>query len=287
MNEFLQFLLAGLVIGPPVVLLTAAALILGFLLLLTAAVCPLVAPLFAGLTGLSLGWCERLVDLGDRLPPGHFYVPDIPGWWVAGFYALLALGLLPRAWRPRIRTAAPLAAGWLCVGLAVLLVRLPTNELRVTFLAVGHGGCTVLETPDGRVLLYDAGSLRGPGVARHQIAPFLWSRGVRRMGWAAAGEAAARPLHRGCPHPPRRLRRRSAPRPSSRLRRPGSPRRRARRRPSRGAGRAAPSAPGRVPWVHRTGTGRTRVRPRCRRRSGPSGRPASPRGIPAAGTRRR
>jgi len=39
----------------------------------------------------------------------------------------------------------------------------------------------VLETPDGRTLLYDAGALGGPDVARRQIAPFLWSRGIRRI----------------------------------------------------------------------------------------------------------
>src|SRR5262249_1148413 len=48
-------------------------------------------------------------------------------------------------------------------------------------LAVGHGGCTVLETPDGRVLLYDAGALSGPDVTRRLIAPYLWSRGIRRV----------------------------------------------------------------------------------------------------------
>ena len=45
----------------------------------------------------------------------------------------------------------------------------------------GHGGCTVLELPDGRTLLYDAGALGGPDVTRKQIAPFLWHRGIRRI----------------------------------------------------------------------------------------------------------
>ena len=58
---------------------------------------------------------------------------------------------------------------------------MPPDELRCTFLAVGHGGCTVLETPDGRTLLYDAGALGGPDVTRRQIAPFLWYRGIRRI----------------------------------------------------------------------------------------------------------
>jgi competence protein ComEC len=53
--------------------------------------------------------------------------------------------------------------------------------MRCTFLAVGHGGCTVIETPDGRTLLYDAGAITGPDVTRRIIAPYLWSRGIRRI----------------------------------------------------------------------------------------------------------
>src|SRR5260370_18671777 len=84
--------------------------------------------------------------------------------------------------RRHARRAVLGGLGWLCVGLLAVSMRpRPQDELRVTFLAVGHGGCIVLETPDGRTLLYDAGSLRGPDVGRYQIAPYLWSRGIRRI----------------------------------------------------------------------------------------------------------
>jgi competence protein ComEC len=53
--------------------------------------------------------------------------------------------------------------------------------MRCTFLAVGHGGCVVLETPDDRTLLYDAGAITGPECTRRQIAPFLWQRGIHRI----------------------------------------------------------------------------------------------------------
>jgi competence protein ComEC len=53
--------------------------------------------------------------------------------------------------------------------------------LRCTFLAVGHGGCTVIETPDGRTLLYDVGAMTGPEVTERHVAPFLWHRGVKRI----------------------------------------------------------------------------------------------------------
>jgi competence protein ComEC len=89
--------------------------------------------------------------------------------------------LLLEPLRQRWRWVVLAGVGWVCVGLVSGAGRLPSDELRCTFLAVGHGGCTVLEMPDGRVLLYDAGAIAGPDVTRRQIAPFLWSRGIRRI----------------------------------------------------------------------------------------------------------
>jgi competence protein ComEC len=172
---------AGLLIGPPVTLLTSISLITGFLLLLTAALSLPLVPLLAWLTQGSLSGCEFLVNLGESLPGGYWYVPGVPDWWLWAFYAaLFALLTQPRL-RLRWRWAVVAGLAWLCVGLLSGSARLPSNELRATFLAVGHGGCTVLETPDGRTLLYDAGAMSGPDVTRHKIAPFLWHRGIRRI----------------------------------------------------------------------------------------------------------
>jgi competence protein ComEC len=76
-----------------------------------------------------------------------------------------------------------LLAGFVWLVLGVMLQLLPhrPGEFRCTFVAVGHGGCTVMETPSGRVIVYDAGATTGPDVTRRQIAPFLWSRGIRRI----------------------------------------------------------------------------------------------------------
>ena len=171
----------GLLLGPPLVLLSAVALTAGFLLLAAAALCPPLTVLVAPIVNGTLAGCEGLVGLCDGLPYSHFYVGDVPPWWLWIFYiALLAL-LTQAPLRRRWRWGAAAGLGWLCVGLLCGAARLPSDELRCTFLAVGHGGCTVLETPDGRTLLYDAGALGGPDVTRRQIAPFLWHRGVHRI----------------------------------------------------------------------------------------------------------
>jgi competence protein ComEC len=171
----------GILIGPPVVWLTSLALLTGFLLLLSALVCWPLIPLFAALTSVCLTACEFLVHAAQRLPAGHWYVGDVPEWWLwigyIGLFAFLVAEPLRRRWRWLALTALV----WVCVGLLCTSSRALPDGVRCTFLAVGHGGCTVVEGPDGRVMLYDAGALGGPDVTRRVIAPFLWHQGIRRL----------------------------------------------------------------------------------------------------------
>jgi competence protein ComEC len=169
----------SLLLGPPLVVLTSIALVTGFLLLLVAPIGGFVAWPFARVTDWSLGVCEWLVRLGDRVPGGHFYAPAPPMWWLIGFYLLVACVVLLE--RVRARNAFYAVCVWVAFGVAVGFRSRESDELRATFLAVGHGGCVVIETPDGRVLLYDAGTTAGPDAVRRVVAPFLWSRGVYRI----------------------------------------------------------------------------------------------------------
>src|SRR5207245_5800649 len=117
----------------------------GFLALSAAAVLPPLAPPFAGMTSWCLAGCGRLVRFSEPLPGGYMYLGTVPEWWLwifyGGLFALLTLGSLQQRWR----WAALAGLAWLCVGLLSGAIALPADELRCTFLAVGHGGCTVLE----------------------------------------------------------------------------------------------------------------------------------------------
>lgn len=168
----------GLVIGPPIVVLTSVALVSGFLLILFAPLGPVAWP-FAVVTRWSLAGCEWLAGSADGLPGAATFVPGLPMWWLVGFYALVA-GVVLLGASGRKRCLGGLAA-WVALALLVPTSFRPSDELRVTFLAVGKGGCTVIETPDGRCLVYDTGTTTGPQAVRRVIAPYLWSRGVRRI----------------------------------------------------------------------------------------------------------
>jgi competence protein ComEC len=173
--------LVGILIGPPVVLLTSIALISGFLLMLIAAVVPMLATPFAHSTRISLAADTHLVTWADQLPGGHIYVGDVPDWWLVGIYAGLFATMLIPTIRIRWKTMVLAAIGWLAVGLMPGALRPRDGALRITFLAVGHGGCTVFETPDGRTILFDAGTIGGPEITQRVIAPYLWHRGIHRI----------------------------------------------------------------------------------------------------------
>jgi competence protein ComEC len=109
---------------------------------------------------------------------------------IACYAAALAAGLA--AWRlralhwRRARWLAALAAGLVAISaLATLrpVLREPDGRLRVSVLDVGQGDAIVVEGPDGRTVVVDA----GPGGAyrldagERVVAPFLWNRGVLRL----------------------------------------------------------------------------------------------------------
>jgi competence protein ComEC len=167
--------LAALLLGPPLALLTSLALIAGFLLLLLGWL-PGLASLLVLIVHLSLLGADALVRSFESWP-FFLSVEPIPDWWLLG----LLLGLMVWALRP-VRSGWPIVVGlsWLVVLLTLWGLPRGSSTLRVTFLDVGHGSATLLQLPDGRALLYDAGSLRGPRTAR-TIGDFLRARGVRHL----------------------------------------------------------------------------------------------------------
>ena len=161
-------------------LLTSIALISGFLLLIAVAARVWAAWPFARVTSGAWPGAKCWFTPRSACPAGGSTRRGRRMGWLVGFYS-----------RRRRAGAAPPA-----VAEAVPAVRSPcgcssgswrayrprtSDELRVTFLAVGHGGCVVIETPDGRVLLYDAGTTTGPDAVRRAIAPYLWCRGISRI----------------------------------------------------------------------------------------------------------
>ncbi len=160
----------------------ALAMLFGFLTMLVGGLVPPLGDFFGTLCGASFNVLGTIVDAARTIPGGRYWVPGPDDWWMIVFYAVLAmLVVLPRGTIAR-RWQAALVVGWIGVAFAVGAVRaLPRDQLDVTFLSVGHGLSVVVELPDGRTLLYDAGHMGSPGSGGRTIAGYLWSRGITRI----------------------------------------------------------------------------------------------------------
>lgn len=184
---------------------------LGFVKAMVAAVSPTagawVGAILSGVDGFMLQVVERMADL-----PGASAWASPPPWWMgAVFYAFLIAFALRHARRltpPKFGGRSgldtmpshasessgavllfPLPKYTARAGLTALVLTAAMGSnplagkrpLTITVLAVGQGSATVIELPDGRTMLYDAGTSYSSDVGRNTVVPFLRSRGVRHL----------------------------------------------------------------------------------------------------------
>lgn len=176
---------ASLLLAIPVIV----ALVGGFLKILLSAALPFAAVGFAWIAALPIATMRWMVAKLALLPGSSVPLPRPPIWSIGIFYACLLLPLLPwpagrRRWLIRLTPAL----GALLLLLSILLHTDPPDITRLTVLSVGAGQCAVLETADGRVALFDAGSI-SDDIARRVVLPYLKSRGIARIDWIILSHA--------------------------------------------------------------------------------------------------
>lgn len=183
-----QFHLAAwsaLVLNPLLWLPIAAALFAGFGVMLFGAWLPPLADACGAVCAWSLDLVGWMLHEARFLPGSHAWLAGPGRGWTLGFYGLLALCvLLPRFPNHRWWCAAAISVwlavgaiwpldGWLSIG--------SQRRLHCTFIAVGHGTSVLVELPDGKTLLYDAGTLGSPQAGARAVSGVLWSRGVAHL----------------------------------------------------------------------------------------------------------
>jgi competence protein ComEC len=161
------------------------AMLMGFLVMLLGWLVPPLAFLLAGICDFSLMMMEGIVSIAAGLRGVSWYLPDLPMWWVIGFYALLAIWVALGERRPPWRWTAAIASAWVAAGILPGLIapyfEREDRPLAATFLAVGHGTCVLLELPDGRTMLYDCGQLGFPQRGSRMVSAALWQRGITHV----------------------------------------------------------------------------------------------------------
>ncbi|TWT99632.1 ComEC family competence protein [Botrimarina colliarenosi] len=138
----------------------------------------------AGVSSLATNALSDAIEFGAASPGAGFWTGGPAPWWVAAWTGWVALAAASGAYWPRAAGAV-----WR-LGLALVAAAfVPTlweaatasDELRCSFIAVGHGSSTLIETPGGGAVLVDAGALTAPERVADVIARALWARGVHRL----------------------------------------------------------------------------------------------------------
>ena len=136
-----------------------------------------------GLCDCGLKLLLFVVEQTDQLPYSHFWVAGPSDVWTVLFYAALTCLIMHPQTR-RSRKAWLLFGICFCTGAAVDSVYArahQSDQLRCTFVAVGHGSCVLIELPDGTRMLYDAGRLGDAGDGIEILSRVLWMRGISRI----------------------------------------------------------------------------------------------------------
>lgn len=169
---------ATLVLTPILALPITAAMLSGFGMLALGWLVPPLGALLGSICDRSLAATSYCVETFAQLPGSHFWTAGPSVWWVMGFYLLIALWVLLPDWRMPCRWRYAALAGWTAAGFAMpLLAPAAKPSLQCAFLSVGHGCAVVIELPDGKTLVYDAGRLGSPGAGARSVSGYLWHRG--------------------------------------------------------------------------------------------------------------
>jgi competence protein ComEC len=188
--HFNQLSTIGVLANLAVVPLAGLATVLGLFAVVAGLVSATLATWLFAAAWPILILLRGVVAAAAAVPGALIHLPA-PSLVAIGCYtAALASGLTGwrlRAIDPRAaRRLGGLAGALILVSALVTLwpvLRPPDGRLRVSVLDVGQGDAIVLEGPDGRTVLVDAGP-GGPyrlDAGERVIAPFLWNRGILRL----------------------------------------------------------------------------------------------------------
>jgi competence protein ComEC len=127
----------------------------------------------------------RIVSWFSHFPLAYFYMPDIPPAFVWIFYSLFFLWLISYRFKFINWKYFIMVITIFILAFIIWALNIQTDNKReglvLTMLDVRKGASFVLETPDGKTIIYDAGTTGSRDIGEQVITPFLWNKGINRI----------------------------------------------------------------------------------------------------------
>lgn len=156
-------------------------IVCGIVLLTLGMICPPLAAVSAWLASNTDIALESLVSGLASLPYSYFYVIG-PSQTEIVVYYLITLLLLHHNYLSMdlVRIAI---FGLLSANILIFsnILKFPKRSLTITSLDVGHGSAIFIQFPNGKNILYDAGSWQNYDVGKNIVAPFLWNQHTKSI----------------------------------------------------------------------------------------------------------
>lgn len=169
----------GLLVNVVLVHGVALIMVAGYLVLISGFLAPQLAIVPATVFGFLLRCFQRVAGFASSIDPGHRYGPGPGLGWLLVFYACCGFLFFARGKRRRFVVAAILL--WVGLGLSRSFLASEPAQLRCTVLDVGHGSAVLLESPTGRTMLVDVGSIDSSDRAARAVQNCLWARGLTNI----------------------------------------------------------------------------------------------------------
>lgn len=179
-TQFHVVSLVGMVINILLIPLTSVTLICGYIAVFIGLFVPPLASIAASPFDWMLGVLQLSVSVTADSRIGFVMIPDLPNWFVPVYYGLLALSVT--AQHSVVRRSFRISLLVIVILVFRMVCQVPEHQgVTCSVLAVGHGNAVVVQTPDNRVLLFDAGAMHRGERTADTVCRFLWNRGHRMI----------------------------------------------------------------------------------------------------------
>ncbi len=114
---------------------------------------------------------------------GNFFVGRPSLWFCTNYYALVGFSFYANNIKCKFKKIIML---YLVINLTVITVSttisIASNKLRIYFVDVGQGDCTVIKTPNGKNIMIDGGGNdTNEYVGKNIVVPYLLNRGIKQI----------------------------------------------------------------------------------------------------------